>query len=158
VSHDSNEVVPRPSSANLPFVPKYDFIKPVLSVSPKAARGKMDNCSIHGDNVFCKVLIRSTSGAIKTWPNGTGEVLMVIFPANFSADRGLFDYWGDDVGELRFLWKYLQLGMTFLDVGAFHGVYSTIAARKLGDRSRIVAFEPSQRDPSIATSSQIQWD
>jgi FkbM family methyltransferase len=68
------------------------------------------------------------------------------FPAVFSADRGIFDYWGDDVGELRFLWKYLQPGMTFVDVGAFHGIYSTIAARRLRDRSRVIAFEPSPRD------------
>jgi FkbM family methyltransferase len=68
------------------------------------------------------------------------------FPAVFSADRGMFDYWGDDVGELRFLWKYLQPGMTFVDVGAFHGIYSTIAAKRLGNRSRVVAFEPSPRD------------
>lgn len=68
------------------------------------------------------------------------------FPAVFSADRNIFDYWGDDVGELRFLWKYLQPGMIFVDVGAFHGIYSTIAAKRLGDRGRVVAFEPSPRD------------
>jgi FkbM family methyltransferase len=68
------------------------------------------------------------------------------FPAVFSANRGMFDYWGDDVGDLRFLWKYLQPGMTFIDVGAFHGIYSVIAARRLGNRSCVVAFEPSPRD------------
>jgi FkbM family methyltransferase len=68
------------------------------------------------------------------------------FPASFSADRGMFDYWGDDVGELRFLWKYLRPGMTFLDIGAFHGVYSIIAAIRLGGEGRVVAFEPSPRD------------
>src|SRR5258708_12899258 len=68
------------------------------------------------------------------------------FPANFSADRGMFDYWGDDVGELRFLWKYLRPGMTFVDIGAFHGIYSVIAATRLGEGSRVVAFEPSPRE------------
>jgi FkbM family methyltransferase len=68
------------------------------------------------------------------------------FPAVFSADRGLFDYWDSDVGELRFLWRYLQPGMTFVDVGAFHGIYSVIAARRLGDGGGVVAFEPSPRD------------
>jgi FkbM family methyltransferase len=58
----------------------------------------------------------------------------------------MFDYWGDDVGDLRFVWKYLQPGMTFVDVGAFHGIYSTIAAKRLGDGSRVIAFEPSPRD------------
>lgn len=68
------------------------------------------------------------------------------FPANFSADRGMFDYWGDDVGELRFLWKSLRPGMTFLDVGAYHGIYAIIAAKRLGHTGRVVAFEPSPRD------------
>ena len=68
------------------------------------------------------------------------------FPAVFNSDRGLFDYWGDDVGDLSFLWRYLQPGMTFVDVGAFHGIYSTIAAKRLGDGSHVVAFEPSPRD------------
>src|SRR5215469_5009166 len=65
------------------------------------------------------------------------------FPAVFNADRSLFEYWGDDIGELRLLWKYLKPGMTFVDVGAFHGIYTTVAAKRLGDRSRVVAFEPS---------------
>jgi FkbM family methyltransferase len=68
------------------------------------------------------------------------------FPASFSPDKGLFEYWGDDIGDLRFLWKYLKPGMTFFDIGAFHGIYSMIAAKKLGSTGRVVAFEPSQRE------------
>lgn len=68
------------------------------------------------------------------------------FPANVRADRGVFEYWGDDVGELLFLWKYLKPGMTFVDIGAFHGIYSVVAARRLGDGGRVVAFEPSLRE------------
>jgi len=68
------------------------------------------------------------------------------FPASFSPDRGAFDYWGEDIGDLRFLWKYLRPGMTFLDIGAHHGVYSVIAAKKLGSSGRVVAFEPSPRE------------
>jgi FkbM family methyltransferase len=68
------------------------------------------------------------------------------FPASFSPDRSLFEYWGDDVGDLRFLWKYLQQGMTFLDIGAYHGVYSIVAAKKLGPNGRVIAFEPSSRE------------
>jgi FkbM family methyltransferase len=68
------------------------------------------------------------------------------FPASFSPDRSLFEYWGDDIGDLRFLWKYLKPGMTFLDIGAYHGIYSIIAAKKLGRTGRVVAFEPSLRE------------
>src|ERR1700691_2715148 len=42
----------------------------------------------------------------------------------FDARRGFFDYWG-------------------LDLGAHHGVYSIVAAKKLGHRGTVVAFEPS---------------
>ena len=68
------------------------------------------------------------------------------FPASFSPDRGTFDYWGDDVGDLRFLWRSLQPGMMFLDVGAYHGVFSVLAAKKLGRGGRVIAFEPSPRE------------
>ena len=68
------------------------------------------------------------------------------FPASFHPDRGVLEYWGDDIGDLRFLWKYLRPGMTFLDVGAYHGVYSVVAAKKLGRAGRVIAFEPSSRE------------
>jgi FkbM family methyltransferase len=68
------------------------------------------------------------------------------FPASFSPDRGAFEYWGDDIGDLRFLWNFLEEGMTFLDVGAHHGLYSIIAAKKLGRDGRVIAFEPSPRE------------
>jgi FkbM family methyltransferase len=64
----------------------------------------------------------------------------------FHPERGLLDYWGKDVGGLRFLWRFLRSGMTFLDVGAYHGVYALVAATRVGCRGRVVAFEPSPRD------------
>jgi FkbM family methyltransferase len=64
----------------------------------------------------------------------------------FSPTRGFFDYWGHDLGDLRFLWKSLRPGMVFLDVGAHHGVYSIVAAKKLGANGTVVAFEPSSRE------------
>lgn len=68
------------------------------------------------------------------------------FPASFHPDRSLFEYWGNDIGDLRFLWKRLQPGMTFLDIGAYHGLYSIVAAKKLGRAGQVVAFEPSSRE------------
>jgi FkbM family methyltransferase len=68
------------------------------------------------------------------------------FPMSFHPDRGAFEYWGDDIGDLRFLWKVLRPGMTFLDIGAHHGLYSVLAAKKIGRDGRVVAFEPSPRE------------
>lgn len=61
-------------------------------------------------------------------------------------DRTLLEYWGDDRGELRFLWQFLEPGMVFFDVGAYHGIFSLVAAKRLGSQGRIVAFEPSERE------------
>jgi FkbM family methyltransferase len=68
------------------------------------------------------------------------------FPASFNPERSLLEYWGNDIGELRFLWTHLQPGMTFLDIGAHHGLYSIVAAKKMGGVGRVVAFEPSARE------------
>jgi FkbM family methyltransferase len=68
------------------------------------------------------------------------------FPASFNPERRLLEYWGSDIGDLRFLWTHLRSGMTFLDIGAYHGLYSIVAAKKMGRAGRVVAFEPSARE------------
>ena len=67
-------------------------------------------------------------------------------PPDFHPDRQMREYWGQDTGELRFLWRFLHPGMTFLDVGAYHGIYAVIAAKRVGSQGWVVAFEPSPRD------------
>jgi len=47
----------------------------------------------------------------------------------------------------RVLKEYLKTGMTFYDVGANIGLFSLIAARLVGEKGRVVAFEA---DPEIA--------
>jgi FkbM family methyltransferase len=64
----------------------------------------------------------------------------------FDSGRGFFDYWGDDVGDLRFLWRFLESGMVFMDIGAYQGIYSVVAGNKLKHGGRIFAFEPSPRE------------
>ena len=60
--------------------------------------------------------------------------------------RSLHDYWGDDVEELRFLWRALKPDSSFMDIGAYHGIYSLIASRRIQKPGHIVAFEPSPRE------------
>lgn len=48
--------------------------------------------------------------------------------------------------ERRFVERYLQPGMTMLDIGAHHGFYSLLASQKIGASGRVVAFEPSPRE------------
>ena len=58
----------------------------------------------------------------------------------------LTDYWSSDQAELRFLWNFLRPGMTFLDIGAYHGIYSVVAAKGLASQGCVIAFEPSARE------------
>jgi FkbM family methyltransferase len=48
--------------------------------------------------------------------------------------------------ERRFVGDFLQAGMTVLDIGAHHGFYTLLAARKVGPAGRVIAFEPSPRE------------
>ena len=64
----------------------------------------------------------------------------------FEPSRGFFDYWGHDLADLRYLWRILRPGMVFLDIGAHHGLYSLVAAKRLGAGSTVIAFEPSQNE------------
>ena len=58
----------------------------------------------------------------------------------------LTEYWSSDRSDLQFVWTFLQPGMTFLDLGAYHGIYSVVAAKRLGSQRHVIAFEPSARE------------
>jgi FkbM family methyltransferase len=68
------------------------------------------------------------------------------FVGFFSDDRAFFDYWGQDIGDLRVLWRILRPGYTFLDVGAYHGIYSVVAGKRVTNLGQVIAFEPSPRE------------
>jgi FkbM family methyltransferase len=48
--------------------------------------------------------------------------------------------------ECAFVERFLQPGMTVLDIGAHHGFYSLLASRKVGPNGRVISFEPSPRE------------
>lgn len=48
--------------------------------------------------------------------------------------------------EMAFVERFLQPGMTVLDVGAHHGLYSLLASARVGAEGRVFAFEPSPRE------------
>ena len=48
--------------------------------------------------------------------------------------------------ERQFVESVLRPGMTVLDIGAHHGLYTLLASRKVGMRGRVLAFEPSVRE------------
>jgi FkbM family methyltransferase len=76
--------------------------------------------------------------------------LRLPFGAWWLAEKGALDhelmYNGFEEAEVRFVQRLLQPGMTALDIGAHHGLYTLLTAKRVGKRGRVIAFEPSPRE------------
>jgi FkbM family methyltransferase len=48
--------------------------------------------------------------------------------------------------ELAFATSFIQPGMTVLDLGAHHGLYTLLASKRVGSGGKVYAFEPSPRE------------
>ena len=55
---------------------------------------------------------------------------------------GLIYAYHYEVGEREFIRRYLQVGDTFVDAGAHIGLFTLIAAHKVGPAGKVIAFEP----------------
>jgi FkbM family methyltransferase len=64
---------------------------------------------------------------------------------NRGLDQYLFEG-GFENAEIRFTERYLQRGMTILDVGAHQGLYTLLASKRVGPKGRVISFEPSPRE------------
>jgi FkbM family methyltransferase len=51
-----------------------------------------------------------------------------------------------ETAELFFAERFLDSGMTVLDVGAHHGLYTLLASKRVGVHGAVIAFEPSPRE------------
>ena len=65
--------------------------------------------------------------------------------ANSDIDRGVV-CGGFESAELHFLHRCLRPGMTVLDIGAHHGLYSLAASKFVHPRGHVHSFEPSPRE------------
>lgn len=76
--------------------------------------------------------------------------LRLPFGAWWLAGRGALDheliYNGFERMETGFVGRILQPGMTVLDIGAHHGLYTLLASKRVGPLGRVIAFEPSPRE------------
>jgi FkbM family methyltransferase len=60
-------------------------------------------------------------------------------------DEALF--WGGfECAETLFVDRYLKPGMTVLDIGAHHGLYTLLASKRVGPTGKVISFEPSPRE------------
>ena len=53
---------------------------------------------------------------------------------------------GFERAERVFASRFLRAGMTALDIGAHHGLYTLLASKRVGPSGRVIAFEPSPRE------------
>jgi FkbM family methyltransferase len=51
-----------------------------------------------------------------------------------------------ETAELAFVERFLRPGMTVLDLGAHHGLYTLLASKRVGPQGRVISFEPSPRE------------
>ncbi|HKN74646.1 MAG TPA: FkbM family methyltransferase [Candidatus Acidoferrum sp.] len=76
--------------------------------------------------------------------------LRLPFGAWWLAEKGALDhelmYDGFEEAEVRFVQRLLRPGMTVLDIGAHHGLYTLLTAKRVGRHGRVIAFEPSLRE------------
>lgn len=72
------------------------------------------------------------------------------FGAWWVAEHSALDWTILNVGfereEIQFVDKFLRPGMTVLDVGAHHGLYTLLASKRVGRSGKVIAFEPSPRE------------
>lgn len=71
------------------------------------------------------------------WLASPGEIDSMVMEGTFEA------------AELRFVEGFLKPGMTVLDVGGHHGLYTLLASTKVGNKGRVITFEPSSRERAI---------
>jgi len=60
---------------------------------------------------------------------------------------------GFEPTERAFVSRFLRAGMTVLDIGAHHGLYTLLASKRVGPSGRVFAFEPSPRERKA-----LQWN
>jgi FkbM family methyltransferase len=48
--------------------------------------------------------------------------------------------------EMRFVERLLRPGMTVIDAGAHHGLYTLLASKRVGGNGKVMAIEPSPRE------------
>ena len=87
---------------------------------------------------FCPVPVRlqcSSQGVVDFWWSK--------FTADIDISCAGMIYRGGENGDLEFIKRFLKSGMSFMDIGAFHGLYAVVAGRQVGPTGRVVLFEPS---------------
>jgi FkbM family methyltransferase len=104
--------------------------------------------------VFCALPLRSKYVRVgerlrRIWPD-LPMLIRLPFGMWWIAKRSALDYDllanSFENAELRFVERFLKPGMTVVDVGAHHGLYTLLASKLVGPTGKVIAFEPSPRE------------
>jgi FkbM family methyltransferase len=99
----------------------------------KPAREKMNVLSARGERMWRSLMpVRLPFGC--WWIPGNNNLTKPLLEGKFEA------------AELAFVERFLQPGMTVLDLGAHRGLYTLLASKRVGPSGRVFAFEPSPRE------------
>ena len=66
-------------------------------------------------------------------------------------------YNGFEKMEMQFVEKLLRAGMTVVDAGAHHGLYTLLASKCVGRYGRVISFEPSPRE-CARLGKHLRWN
>ena len=99
----------------------------------KPAREKMNVLSVRAERILKSLTpVRLPFGC--WWIPGNNNLSEPLLAGEF------------EIAELAFTERFLQPGMTVLDVGAHHGLYSLVSSLRVGPKGKVFAFEPSPRE------------
>ena len=73
-----------------------------------------------------------------------GMPMMVLLPAGMDIFLLGCKTHDSELRLAKFMMNYLKKGQTFIDVGAHFGFFSLLAAALVGDKGRVIAFEPGK--------------
>jgi FkbM family methyltransferase len=76
--------------------------------------------------------------------------MRLSFGAWWLVEHGAVDYHvmtnTFEIAEMEFVKRFLRPGMTVLDIGAHHGLYTLLASKSVGAQGKVISFEPSPRE------------
>lgn len=79
------------------------------------------------------------------WAPASGGKIVRVFLGSY--EREQTKLMSQSIGE----------GDTFIDVGAHHGYYTLMASRRVGERGRVLAFEPAPGNFAVL-SQHLKWN
>lgn len=85
--------------------------------------------------------------------NFDNSIWMKLYPDDDDVATRTYYYDYHEPKIFNFLHRYLKEGMTYVDVGANIGVYTLFAAKRVGTRGKVFAFEPQQTTFSRLTEN-----